>query len=105
MDKGTALSRDEALELVRQYKHIIARHFQQEPRVLMYGSYSKGNANRDSDIDVAVVVSSYGDRKLELSKALWRDVDNVSLLIEPVLISEDHPSPLYDDVMRTGIAV
>lgn len=105
MDKGTALSRDEALDLVRQYKRIIARHFQQEPRVLMYGSYSKGNANRDSDIDVAVIVSSYGDRKMELSKALWRDVDDVSLLIEPVLISKDHPSPLYDDVMRTGIAV
>ncbi len=79
MDKGTALSRDEALDLVRQYKHIIARHFQQEPRVLMYGSYSKGNANRDSDIDVAVVVSSYGDRKLELSKALWRDVRGPSI--------------------------
>ncbi len=71
----------------------------------MYGSYSKGNAYRDSDIDVAVVVSCYGDRKLELSKALWRDVDNVSLLIEPILISEYQPSPLYDDVMRTGIAV
>ncbi len=54
---------------------------------------------------MAVVVSTYGDRKLELSKALWRDVDDVSLLIEPVLISTDHPSPLYDDVMRTGIAV
>lgn len=105
MDKGTTLSRDEALNLVRQYKHIIARHFSQEPRVLMFGPYSKGNANSDSDIDVSVVVSSYGDRKLELSKALWRDIDNVSLLIEPVLISEDHPSPFYDDVMRTGIAV
>lgn len=91
MDKGTTLSRDEALDLVRQYKHIISRHFQQEPRVLMYGSYSKGNANSDSNIDVAVVVSSYGNRKLELSKALRRNVDNVSLLIEPVLISEDHP--------------
>ena len=105
MDKGTIISRNEALDLVRQYKHIIARHFHQEPRVLMYGSYSKGNANRNSDIDVAVVVSSYGDRKLELSKALWHDVDEVSLLIEPVLLSEDQPSPLYDDVMRTGIAV
>lgn len=105
MNKGTIISRNEALDLVRQYKHIIARHFHQEPRVLMYGSYSKGNANRDSDIDVAVVVSSYGDRKLELSKALWHDVDEVSLLIEPVLLSEDQPSPLYDDVMRTGIAV
>lgn len=105
MDKGTTLSRDEALDLVRQYKHIIARHFSQEPRVLMFGSYSKGNATKDSDIDVAVVVPSYGDRKLELSKALWHDVDEVSFLIEPVLMSADHPSPLYDDVMRTGIAV
>ena len=105
MDKGTTLTRSEAIELVRKYKHIILKHFSEEPKVLSYGSYSKGNANKDSDIDVAVVVSSYGDRKLELSKALWHDVDEVSLLIEPVLISMEHPSPLYDDVMRTGIAV
>ena len=72
---------------------------------MLFGSYSKGTANRDSDIDVAVIVPSYGDRKLELSKALWHDVDDVSLLIEPVLMSPEHPSPLYDDVMRTGIAV
>ena len=105
MDKGTTLTRSEAIELVRKYKHSILKHFSEDPKVLIYGSYSKGNANKDSDIDVAVVVSSYGDRKLELSKALWHDVDEVSLLIEPVLISMEHPSPLYDDVMRTGIAV
>ncbi len=28
-----------------------------------------------------------------------------SLLIEPVLMSEKHWSPLYDDVMKTGVAV
>ncbi len=31
LNKETALSRDEALDLVRQYKHIIARRFRQEP--------------------------------------------------------------------------
>ena len=71
----------------------------------MYGSYSKGNATPDSDIDVAVIVPSYGDQKLEISKNLWRDVDKVSLLIEPVLMADDRWSPLYDDVMRTGIPV
>ena len=105
MDKKTAFSIDEVMALVRRYKRAIVRHFPTEPRVLLYGSYSKGCATGDSDIDVAVVVPSYGDRKLELSKALWRDVDNVSLLIEPVLISEDRSSPLYDDVLHTGIAV
>ena len=105
MDKAAVIDRNKAIDIVRQYKHVIARHFKEVPQVMLFGSYSKGTANKDSDIDVAVIVSSYGDRKLELSKALWHDVDEVSLLIEPVLISKEHPSPLYDDVMRTGIAV
>ena len=72
---------------------------------MMYGSYSKGNATPDSDIDVAVIVPTYGDQKFEISKNLWRDVDKVSFLIEPVLMAEDRWSPLYEDVMQTGIAV
>ena len=62
-------------------------------------------ANPDSDIDVAVIVPTYGDRKMEISKLLWHDVDRVSFLIEPVLMAEDRWSPLYDDVMRTGVLV
>ena len=105
MDKRRTLSRDEALGLVRRYKQVIAPRFAVEPRVMMFGSYSKGYANPDSDIDVAVIVPSYGDRKLEISKLLWHDVDQVSFLIEPVLMAEDRWSPLYDDVMRTGVTV
>ena len=99
------MTREEALELVRRYKKVISRRFNVEPRVMMFGSYSKGYANPDSDIDVAVIVPTYGDSKFELSKKLWRDVREVSFLIEPVLMAEDRWSPLYDDVMRTGVAV
>ena len=105
MDKRRTLSRDEAIGLVRRYKQVIAPRFDVEPRVMMFGSYSKGYANPDSDIDVAVIVPTYGDRKLEISKLLWHDVNQVSFLIEPVLIAEDRWSPLYDDVMRTGVTV
>ena len=72
---------------------------------MMFGSYSKGYATPDSDIDVAVIVPSYGNRKFEISKLLWHDVDQVSFLIEPVLMAEDCQSPLYNDVMRTGVSV
>ena len=105
MDKRRTLSRDEALELVRRYKEVIKQHFEVEPRVMMFGSYSKGHANPDSDIDVAVIVPTYAGRKFDLSKKLWHDVDEVSLLIEPVLMEENSNSPLYHDVMRTGIFV
>ncbi|MBR6032826.1 MAG: nucleotidyltransferase domain-containing protein [Bacteroidaceae bacterium] len=105
MDKRRTLSRDEALELVRRYKQVITPRFAVEPKVMMFGSYSKGYASADSDIDVAVIVPSYGNQKFEIAENLWHDVDKVSFLIEPVLMAEDRQSPLYDDVMRTGVAV
>lgn len=105
MDKRKTLTKDEALELVRRYKNVIIHRFAKEPKVMMYGSYSKGYPNPDSDIDVAVIVPSYGGKKNEISKKLWRDVREVSFLIEPVLMADDRWSPLYDDVMRTGIVV
>lgn len=40
-------SRDEALGLVRRYKQVIAPRFDVEPKVMMFGSYSKGYANPD----------------------------------------------------------
>lgn len=104
MDRRT-LTRDEALELVRRYKRVISARFDVEPKVMMFGSYSKSYANPDSDIDVAVIVPTYGSSKFELSKKLWRDVREVSFLIEPVLMAEDRQSPLYHDVMRTGVTV
>ena len=105
MDKRKALNYDEAINLVRQYKQVIAHRFPQEPKVMLFGSYSKGYANPDSDIDVAVIVPTYGDRKMEILQGLWSDTRNVSFLIEPVLMAEDRPSPLYEDVMQTGVAV
>ena len=104
MDRRT-LTRDEALDTVRRYKQVIMPRYHAVPKVYMYGSYAKGYANPDSDIDVAVIVPTYGGRKFEVSKGLWRDVRDVSFLIEPVLMAEDRKSPLYDDVMRTGVPV
>ena len=63
MDKRQALTREEALALVRRYKEVISPRFAVAPKVMMFGSYSKGYANPDSDIDVAVIVPTYGDRK------------------------------------------
>ncbi len=71
----------------------------------MFGSYSKGYASPESDIDVAVVIPELKDDWFSVVPRLWSATRGVSTLIEPVLLEECHPSPLYDDVMRTGIAV
>ena len=106
MDTPKVLSRDEAIDLVRRYKQVISPRFNGQAKVVMFGSYSKGNPNPWSDIDVAVIVPTIAEDKwLETSVALGKDSDKVSLLIEPVLMAENHWSPLYDDVMRTGVPV
>ena len=100
------LTRNEALRLVREYKRVISPRFNGQVKVILFGSYSKGNPNPWSDIDVAIIVPSLADEEwLDTSIALGMDGNKVSLLLEPVLMAEDHWSPLYDDVMRTGIAV
>ena len=96
MDRET-LTREQALDTVREYKRVIRPRYQSEPKVLMYGSYAKGQANADSDIDVAVIVPEPED--------LWGDVRKVNVLIEPVLLEENEDSMLYREVMRTGVAV
>lgn len=98
------MDKAEAIELTRQYKIAISDKFK-DVKVYLYGSYSKGTARKDSDIDVAVIVPKIDGDWLTLSSFLWHKVDDVSLLIEPVLMEEANPSPLYEDVMRTGTYV
>ena len=106
MDTPKILGKEEAIDIVRRYKEVIAPRFDRNTKVLLFGSYSKGNPHEWSDIDVAVIVPKIDDGKwLEWSTSLWHDVKQVSLLIEPVLLEQNEPSPLYRDVMRTGVMV
>ena len=103
MDRET-LTREQALDTVREYKRVIRPR--SEPKVLMYGSYAKGQANADSDIDVAVIVPEPEIvNHWEQWADLWGDVRKVNVLIEPVLLEENEDSMLYREVMRTGVAV
>lgn len=72
----------------------------------MFGSYSKGKATPWSDIDVAVIVPKVDEDKwLDITIALGMDVDKVSLLIEPILLENGEDTPIFREVMRTGVAV
>ena len=105
MDTPKVLTQDEALDIVREYKQVIAPLFDGKVKVYLYGSYSKGNPNPWSDIDVAVIIPTLEGDWLKLSIALNRNVRKVNLRIEPVLMTEDHWSRISTSVMQTGIAV
>ena len=98
------MGKSEVIDIVRQYKQLVQKHFG-SAAVYLYGSYSKDNARDDSDIDVAVIVPELNEDFLKASSLLWSLTWDLNTLIEPVLIEENHPSPLYEDVLRTGVRV
>ena len=60
----------EAITIVQQYADAVQEKYNCV-KIILFGSYAKGNFNQDSDIDVAVVFEHYGnllDRQLELMR-------------------------------------
>lgn len=98
MDKKTALKVAEA------YKKTVAERLPVKD-LYLFGSYSKGNFTEQSDIDLAVVVSHRSDNYFEDTPLLWKLAREVNILIEPVLLTEGENTPLYQDVIKTGIRI
>lgn len=98
------MDKEQVIEIVKKYKTEILKQIS-DAKVYLYGSYSKGTARPESDIDVAVVVPAVQDDWLDVSTTLWLLAPQINCLIEPVLIDQRYPSPLYDDIIRTGIAI
>ncbi len=49
------MDKSKALRVIRKFIKTLKREGIAVDRVILYGSYAKGNARPDSDIDVAVV--------------------------------------------------
>ena len=103
---GSILPKWFALELVRRYKEVIAPRFDPAMKVMMFGSYAKDCPNEWSDIDVAVIVPKVDrDSWWDTAVTLGRATRNISSYIEPILLESGEDSPIYREVMRTGVAV
>lgn len=98
------MDKKQAIKLARQYKALVAECLPLKA-LYLYGSYSKGCHTEDSDIDIAVIVERTSDDYFEDTPLLWKLKRKISNLIEPVLLTEDSDSPLYADILKTGILI
>lgn len=98
------MDKAKAIQIAKSYKAAVESRLPLKA-LYLYGSYSKGNATEDSDIDIAVVVDCLCDNYFEDTPLLWKLRRKVSNLIEPVLLTEDLNNPLYVDILKTGILI
>ena len=96
LDKRTVISK------VEQYADAVTSELS-PAAVVLYGSYAKGNAREDSDIDVAVIFDGFTGDWLKTSSLLWRLRRNISFDIEPILLdSTQDKSGFVKNIYKTG---
>lgn len=72
-------------------------------KVILFGSYAKGYAREDSDIDVAVLIEKIDGDFLSAETRLFKLRRNIDTRIEPVLIEDTEDfSGFLEEILRTG---
>ena len=96
----------DVIEIVKKYIDEISKKFDIQ-EVYLFGSYAKGTNNKDSDIDIAVVLKS-DTNSFDIMVDLMMLTQNIDLRIEPHPIKiEDfeNGNPFVDEIKNTGLKV
>jgi len=101
--------RDNIINKVKLYKKLVMEFFPVPiEQFWLFGSHAKNNAHKDSDIDIALVVSHLNKDYSVLSTEpiLWRLKRQVDLRIEPHVIARDTDyAGFLDEIQRTGVLI
>ena len=96
------LDKETVVKLAEQYALEVVKLLNPQA-VVLFGSYAKGTAKADSDIDIAVILNDFTGDYLEIYKQLYRLRRNISADIEPVLLdSSRDDSGFVAEVLKTG---
>ena len=97
------MDKTDVIIVAQKYAGVIKENFNYI-KVILFGSYAKGNYNEDSDIDIAVVFNDYNsiiDMQLELMR-LRRKIDS---RIEPHPFREREfnlSNPIVNEILKFG---
>ena len=109
----TVRSRKEIKPLLPQIKKLLERVYGKRLlNVFLYGSFAKGRANKESDIDIAVILKGKVNKGKEIDKIcdllydLELDTDEL-ISVYPLSENELENSiwPLYQHIKKEGIKI
>jgi len=93
-------------QVAKQYADDVRRVMPVD-KVMLFGSYAKGTADKMSDIDICFFLDSYsGKRRMDiLEKLLWLTEGYKGAFFEPIVFETselENDNPFVKEILRTG---
>jgi predicted nucleotidyltransferase len=101
------MGKGQAIRVIKEFIDALKREGITVDRVILYGSYVKGNVRPDSDIDVAVISKDFGKDRVEEGMILFRVAGKIDPRLEPVpfstkMFEDDTWIPLIYEIRKEG---
>ena len=101
------MGKGQVIRLIKEFVNALKQEGITIDRVILYGSYARGHARPDSDIDVAVISKDFGKDRVEEGMALFRIAGKIDPRLEPVPFStkmyeKDTWIPLIYEIREEG---
>ena len=100
--------REDIIVKVKNYQILVKQSDFPMPieAVYLFGSHAKGTANKNSDIDVALVVNHFEGDYFDVIPPIWLLRESIDFRIEPHVVARDTDySGFIDEIQRTGIII
>lgn len=99
------MDKSAVIKIAKDYAKLVTKYIQ-PIEIILYGSYAKGTAREDSDIDIAIIVSKLISDYLDSATMLYRLRREIDNRIEPILLEEaSEKSGFLEDVRKTGYRI
>ena len=97
------MDKRDALNIASKYADAVKLKYD-TVKIIMFGSYAKGNYHKDSDIDIAVILKDYNNL-IDTQLGLMRIRRNIDSRIEPHPFREkdfDITNPIVNEIVKYG---
>lgn len=103
------MSEIEAKKIVKKYAEKLKKEKYPFSAIYLFGSYSLGKANKDSDIDVAVISDKLKKNWNRNEDMLWEYTIDIDSRIEPIGFTKEEFKnkfdPMIKEIREKGIRV
>lgn len=102
------MGKGQAIRVIREFINALKKEGINIDRVILFGSYAKGKARPESDIDIAIISKDFGKDRVEEGMSLFRIAGKIDPRLEPVPFStkvfeNDTWIPLIYEIRQKGI--